>query len=74
MDDDEYKEILEDMRFECMTFGTVRYVEIPRPDMKNSFASLSVGKIFVKFATIESAKRARYNLSGRKFNGRIAVG
>lgn len=74
MDDDEYKEILEDIRFECMTFGTVLNVEIPRPDMKNSFASLSVGKIFVKFATIESAKRARYNLSGRKFNGRIAVG
>ena len=52
MDDDEYKEILEDIRGECMNFGTVLNVEIPRPDRATSFASLSVGKVFVKFATI----------------------
>ena len=74
MDDDEYKEILEDIRGECMNFGTVLNVELPRPDRATSFASLSVGKVFVKFATIESAKRARFNLSGRRFNGRLAVG
>ena len=46
------QEILEDIRGECMNFGTVLNVEIPRPDRATSFASLSVGKVFVKFATI----------------------
>jgi splicing factor U2AF subunit len=36
-------------------------------------ASLAVGKIFVKFSTLPSAKKARYTLSGRKFNRKTVV-
>jgi hypothetical protein len=32
-----------------------------------------VGKLFVKFSTVLSAKKARYSLSGREYNGRTVV-
>lgn len=31
LDDDDYEEILEDIREECCKYGTVRSIEIPRP-------------------------------------------
>jgi splicing factor U2AF subunit len=48
-------------------------VEVPRPDRLTCLASPAVGKIFVKFQTLPSAKKARYSLSGRKFNQRTVV-
>ncbi len=56
-----------------MQFGTVLNVEIPRPDKSTCIAGPAVGKIFVKFSTIPSAKKARYILSGRKYNRRTIV-
>jgi splicing factor U2AF subunit len=73
MDDADYREIIEDIRNECNQFGTVLNVEIPRPDKTTSLASNAVGKIFVKFSTLPSAKKARYNLSGRKFNRKTVI-
>lgn len=73
MDDLEYREIVEDIRNECMQHGTVLNVEIPRPDKNSSIAGPAVGKIFVKFATLQSAKKARYKLSGKKYNRRTCV-
>jgi splicing factor U2AF 65 kDa subunit len=48
-------------------------VEIPRPDRSTSLVTSAVGKIFVKFSTLPSAKKARYYLSGRKFNRKTVV-
>lgn len=31
LDDEDYEEILEDIRKECSKYGTVRSIEIPRP-------------------------------------------
>lgn len=73
MDDLEYREIVEDIRNECMKFGTVLNVEIPRPDKLTSISGPAVGKIFVKFATLQSAKKARFCISGKKYNRRTCV-
>ena len=48
-------------------------VEIPRPDKSTSIAGPAVGKVFLKFATLQAAKKARYRLSGRKYNRRTMV-
>lgn len=74
IDDEEYKEIVEDIREEFMKYGTVLNVEIPRPDKDTHICPDSVGKIFIKFSTIESSKKARFEVSGRRYNGRILVG
>ena len=74
MEDEEFNDIIEDIRCECMNYGTVLNVEIPRPDKESCIAGPAVGKVFIKYATIEAAKKARFGLSGRKFNGRIVVG
>lgn len=73
MDDLEYREIVEDIRNECMQYGTVLNVEIPRPDKICSLAGPAVGKIFVKFSTLQSAKKARYKISGKKYNRRTCI-
>ena len=56
-----------------MQFGTVLNVEIPRPDKTTSIAGPAVGKVFLKFANLQSAKKARHKLSGRKYNRRTMV-
>lgn len=61
---DEYDEIVEDIREECAKHGAVEQVSIPRPGQPG------VGKAFVKFAAVDSAKKASDALSGRTFDGR----
>ncbi len=56
-----------------MHFGTVLNVEVPRPDKTTELASRAVGKVFVKFSTLQSAKKARYNLAGRIYNRRTVI-
>lgn len=61
--DEEYSEILEDVKEECAKYGEVLSIKIPRP----KFAELvpGLGKIFVEFGNVEQAKEAR---KVRKFN------
>jgi splicing factor U2AF subunit len=73
MDDLEYREIVEDIRNECMQYGTVLNVEIPRPDKLSSIAGPAVGKIFIKFSTLQAAKKARFKICGKKYNRRTVV-
>ena len=73
MDDIECNEIINDIKTECLLYGTVLNVEIPRPDKDTMLAGEAVGKVFVKFSSCESAKKARSQLSGRLFNGRTAI-
>lgn len=74
MDDNDYREILEDVRNEASKFGTLLNVEIPRPDKSTQICASFVGKVFVKFKSLQHAKKARYKISGRKFNNRTVVG
>ncbi|TQN72454.1 Splicing factor U2AF 50 kDa subunit [Colletotrichum shisoi] len=72
MDNDDYEEIKEDVQEECSKFGNVLDIKIPRP-VGGSRQSAGVGKIFVRFETTESAKKALQALAGRKFADRTVV-
>ncbi|BBH00869.1 U2 snRNP auxilliary factor, large subunit, splicing factor [Prunus dulcis] len=69
-DDEEYVEILEDMRDECSKFGTLVNVVIPRQDQHGEHIS-GVGKVFLEYSDTGSCANARNVLSGRKFGGNI---
>ncbi|PSR88033.1 Splicing factor U2af large subunit B like [Actinidia chinensis var. chinensis] len=71
-DDEDYEDILEDMRTECGKFGTLVNVVIPRPKPSGE-PTPGVGKVFLEYADIESATKARQGLNGRKFGGNQVV-
>ena len=67
--DQEYSDILEDVRAECMAFGQVSAVIAPR--RKEGFAS--EGNIFVEFFNPMHAKNCAGSLIGRKFADRVVA-
>ncbi|KAM1004912.1 hypothetical protein ACFX13_005089 [Malus domestica] len=67
-DDEEYVEILEDMRDECSKFGTLVNVVIPRADQSGEQIP-GVGKVFLEYTDIGGCANARNVLGGRKFGG-----
>lgn len=60
------------MQEECSKYGQILGVKIPRPS-GGSRQSAGVGKIFVKFDTVESTTNALKALAGRKFSDRTVV-
>lgn len=73
-DDEEYKEILEDIEGECTKYGTVRSIEIPRPCKSGDGEPVpGLGKVFVEFDSATEAQRAQLNLAGRRFANRVVV-
>ncbi|KAL5000929.1 hypothetical protein BDV10DRAFT_160988 [Aspergillus recurvatus] len=72
MDNEDYEEICDDVREECSKYGRVLELKIPRPT-GGSRQSPGVGKIFVKFETIEATTAALKALAGRKFSDRTVV-
>jgi len=71
-DDEEYQEIVEDIRDECSKYGTVKSITIPRPNPDGNEVQ-GVGKVFVEFEAVEQAKMARESLQGRTFESRTVV-
>lgn len=69
LDDQEYNDIKEDVHDECSKYGQVEAVVIPRP----GYDPTGVGKVYVKFDSVESATAARDALAGRKFDSRTVV-
>lgn len=69
--DDEYQDILDDVREECSQHGPVLKVQIPR--VKDGYPSAAEGTVFVEFADVESAKRSANSLKGRKFADQIVI-
>ncbi|KAF7633711.1 hypothetical protein Mgra_00006892 [Meloidogyne graminicola] len=67
--DDEYEDILEDIRNECNKYGNVVSLEIPRP----GYEERGIGKVFVEFQTKEECQKAQAALTGRKFSSRVVV-
>ncbi|KKY21695.1 putative splicing factor u2af large subunit [Phaeomoniella chlamydospora] len=65
-------EIKEDILEECQNYGRVLEIKIPRPS-GGSRQSAGVGKIYVKFDSNDSAKKALQALAGRKFADRTVV-
>jgi splicing factor U2AF subunit len=74
-DDEEFKDILSDVKDECSKFGTVEKVVIPRPYMESKEedesgprTGVGVGRIFVLFNDTTSSQKAQATLNGRLFN------
>jgi splicing factor U2AF 65 kDa subunit len=65
-DDDEYNDILLDVKEELQKFGTVVRIEIPREGKH-------VGYIFVEFQSVQESMQASKALAGRSFASRIVV-
>eukprot|EP00798_Chlamydomonas_sp_ICE-L_P018171 gene18171-24603_t len=72
MDDEEYSDIIEDMREECQKHGQTVSVAIPRPTPENQNPP-GMCKVVIEFADMMSAVKARGAMNGRKFGGRTVT-
>lgn len=75
LNDEDYQDILLDVREECEKFGGVEEIKIPRPpsDVTMRRDGPGVGKVFVKFDKEESTTKALQSLGGRKFADRTVI-
>ncbi|KAI3388337.1 hypothetical protein SNEBB_007333 [Seison nebaliae] len=72
--DEEFEEIKEDIEDECMKFGEVIQVVIPRPEHDRIPTNiLNDCRIYVEFKTEEDSYAAQQGLSGRQFNDNIVI-
>lgn len=79
--DDDFEEIVEDIKEECGKYGTVEEVKIPRPiktangkvDIRASEAVKDLGKVFVLFSQPEETTKALRAIAGRQFGGRMII-
>ena len=71
-DDQEYREICEDIETECAKFGQVRDIKIPRAP-NSSRVPPGVGKIFVRYEDLKSCSKALQALAGRRFADRTVL-
>ncbi|KAK1288111.1 Splicing factor U2af large subunit B [Acorus calamus] len=71
-DDEEYEDILEDMREEGRKYGNLVNVVIPRPH-PNGESTPGVGKVYLEYTDVDGAMKARQGLHGRKFGGNSVV-
>jgi len=71
VDEEEYEDILEDVRQECGRYGSVKSMEIPRPI--KGVEVPGCGKIFIEFNSIVDCQKAQQALTGRKFSNRVVV-
>ncbi|TYZ61668.1 hypothetical protein PybrP1_010667 [[Pythium] brassicae (nom. inval.)] len=69
-DEDEYADIVDDIKSECERFGRVISIVLPRP--RDGFYS-AVGKVFVEYDAVPSAQAAAAELHGRGFSNRIVA-
>lgn len=70
-DDSEFEDILEDVKGECSSYGTVEAIIIPRA--KDGFNLSAEGSVYVQYVTPEMARSAAIALSGRKFADRTVT-
>ncbi len=59
-------QLLEDVREECLKFGTLEGLCAPRPPI--SISDSEGSRVFVKFSTHEEAKKAKNAFNGREFD------
>jgi len=71
-DNEEYKEIIEDMKEECSKHGPLKRVIIPRPTPTVPNPP-GLAKVIIEYEDMGSAMRARNAMHGRKFGGRTVI-
>ncbi|KAM9385384.1 serine/threonine-protein kinase Kist isoform 2-T2 [Pholidichthys leucotaenia] len=64
--EDEYEDILEDMKEECQKYGSVVSLLIPKENPGK-------GQVFVEYANASDSKEAQRLLTGRTFDGKFVV-
>lgn len=64
--EDEYEDIIEDMKEECQKYGTVVSLLIPKENPGK-------GQVFVEYANAGDSKEAQRLLTGRTFDGKFVV-
>ncbi|KAM9849207.1 serine/threonine-protein kinase Kist [Aulostomus maculatus] len=64
--EEEYEDILEDMKEECQKYGSVVSLLIPKENPGK-------GQVFVEFANSSDSKEAQRLLTGRTFDGKFVV-
>ncbi|CAO0796197.1 unnamed protein product [Mucor circinelloides] len=70
-DDEEYKDIWDDIAEECSKFGTIIDMKIPRPSKGTRVPGC--GLIFVRYEDSQQTLAALRSLAGRKFADRTVV-
>lgn len=68
-DDEEYADIVEDVKEEMDKYGSVQHMEIPRPAGEVTADHASIGVIYIKYAEVADAIKAQQELEGRTFGG-----
>ncbi|KQJ87609.1 splicing factor U2af large subunit A isoform X2 [Brachypodium distachyon] len=71
-DDEEYEDILEDMREEGRKYGNLVKAVIPRPDPSGAPVP-GVGKVFLEYLDVDGSTKAKTGMHGRKFGGNQVV-
>uniref|UniRef100_A0A8C6WW01 U2AF homology motif (UHM) kinase 1 n=1 Tax=Neogobius melanostomus TaxID=47308 RepID=A0A8C6WW01_9GOBI len=64
--EDQYEDVLDDMREECEKYGSVVSLLIPKENPGK-------GQVFVEYACSSDSKEAQRRLTGRTFDGRFVV-
>eukprot|EP00931_Biecheleriopsis_adriatica_P072900 TRINITY_DN47281_c0_g1_i1.p1 TRINITY_DN47281_c0_g1~~TRINITY_DN47281_c0_g1_i1.p1 ORF type:complete len:419 (+),score=95.32 TRINITY_DN47281_c0_g1_i1:48-1304(+) len=70
LEEQDYEDILQEMYSEAAAVGKVIRVEIPRPSADGSNVS-GLGKVFIAFEDLTSARKFQLDTNGRKFEERI---
>ncbi|VVA93040.1 unnamed protein product [Arabis nemorensis] len=65
-DDDDYESVMEDLREQGRQFGNLVKVVIPRPNLDHHLTPVAV-KVFLEYADLASASRARSRFHGNRF-------
>eukprot|EP00916_Digyalum_oweni_P025943 GHVL01042717.1.p1 GENE.GHVL01042717.1~~GHVL01042717.1.p1 ORF type:complete len:417 (+),score=89.40 GHVL01042717.1:569-1819(+) len=73
LDDDVYRDIMQDILNEVKKFGPVIKILIPKPLGPDAPPVPGDGKVFVQFDSLLVAKKARKALAGRQFQRRSTV-
>lgn len=68
-----YQQLITDLQEECKKYGVVERIDVTRPHPLTGGCSPSVGKVFVKFADLTSARQAQHRLNGRTYMSRTIV-
>lgn len=77
LNDEEYQDILLDIREECRLFGKLIRIFVPRPVPSGRSWGVpshpDIGAIFVEYLNLKGALSARDYIKGRKFNDREII-
>jgi splicing factor U2AF 65 kDa subunit len=57
--DEDYVDLLEDIKEECSKYGTLLNIQIPRASSEPGVKNPGVGLVFLQYSTIDEAKEAR---------------